>query len=109
MKVRILFFFSLLLSANASAQSLRDPTRPLTGSSGKATVTAVTPAPPPPMPQLQMVLIGAQRSKAVIDGELLEVGDLVNGMRIEAIRPDAVVLKTRRGLRTLPLLVQEEK
>lgn len=105
MKSLILFFISVL-AANTSAQGLRDPTRPLTGSSNSKTAVA---AQVPALPQLQMVLIGAQRSKAVIDGELLEVGDLFKGMRIEAIRPDAVVLKTGKGLRTLPLLVSEEK
>lgn len=107
MKPWKLFFISLLLLEIASAQILRDPTRPLTAAGNSISKVPVVPA--PPMPQLQMVLIGAQRSKAVIDGELLEEGDLFKGMRIEAIRPDAVVLKTRKGLRTLPLLVPEEK
>jgi len=106
MKPHKLFFISLLLVEITSAQGLRDPTRPLTASGNSN--TAAPPA-PPPMPQLQMILIGAQRSKVVIDGEVLEEGDLFKGMRIEAIRPDAVVLKTRKGLRTLPLLVPEEK
>lgn len=102
----ILFFIGLLLVAQVNAQGLHDPTRPLTGNSKAAIAVQVQ---QPPMPQLQMILIGSERSKAVIDGELLEVGDLFKGMRIEAIRPDAVVLKTRKGLRTLPLLVIEEK
>lgn len=110
MNSRTVFLIIALSVAQASAQGLRDPTRPLTASSNSKAVTgAAVRVQAPALPQLQMILIGAERSKAVIDGELVEVGELFKGMRIEAIRPDAVVLKTRKGLRTLPLLALEEK
>lgn len=99
-------FLSLLLTLTCShvfAQALHDPTRPQNGSGNKAVVRAV-PA-PPPMPRLQMVLIGAGRSTVVIDGEVLQLGEMFNNMQIETILPDAVVVKTRKGLRTLPLYV----
>ena len=98
------FFLSLLLALSccpAVTQALHDPTRPQTGGGSKAVVKAV-PA-QPPLPRLQMVLIGAERSTVVIDGEVLQVGEMFNGMQIEKILPDAVVVKTRKGLRTLPL------
>lgn len=106
MKKLPLLFLSLLLAVSYShviAQALRDPTRPQTGGSSKA-LGKTTPA-PPPMPRLQMVLIGTERSTVVIDGEVLQVGEMFNGMQIETILPDAVVVKTRKGLRTLPLYV----
>ena len=106
MKKLSLFFLSLLFVLNGThvaAQALHDPTRPQTGGSGKAVVSAAPS--PPPLPRLQMVLIGAERSTVVIDGEVLQVGELFNGMQIQTILPDAVVVKTRKGLRTLPLYV----
>ncbi len=103
-------FLYLLLALNCShvdAQVLHDPTRPQIGNRVKAAasgVAAVTAVPaPPPLPRLQMVLIGAERSTVVIDDEVLQVGELFNGMQVEKILPDAVVVKTRKGLRTLPL------
>lgn len=110
------FFYALLIVLplfTVAAQGLRDPTKPQIGNGAKAIAPAlsVMPVVPvvPPMPRLQMVLIGAERSAVVIDGEVLQTGDLFKEMRVEAIRPDAVVLKTRKGLRTLPLYVPQEK
>jgi hypothetical protein len=82
------FFLSLLLALSccpAVTQALHDPTRPQTGGGSKAVVKAV-PA-QPPLPRLQMVLIGAERSTVVIDGEVLQVGEMFNGMQIETILP----------------------
>lgn len=113
------FFYTLLIVLplfTVAAQGLHDPTKPQIGNGAKAiapalSVMPVVPVVPvvPPMPRLQMVLIGAERSAVVIDGEVLQTGDLFKEMRVEAIRPDAVVLKTRKGLRTLPLYVPQEK
>jgi hypothetical protein len=94
---------------HAGAEALRDPTRPLAGSSARARQTAAGAVTPKPvavaLPQLQLVLIGPERSVVVIDGELLTKGQSFNGLEIMQILPEAVVLKAANGLRTLPLAV----
>ncbi len=90
---------------------LRDPTRPLasttprTGNVAPATTRITTPA---TLPQLQMVLTASDRRYAVIDGELLAVGDSLRGMSILAVHDESVVLKTPNGARTLPLSTAAE-
>ncbi len=90
---------------------LRDPTRPLasttprTGNAVPATTRATAPT---TLPQLQMVLTASDRRYAVIDGELLAVGDSLRGMSILAVHDESVVLKTPNGARTLPLSTAAE-
>ena len=99
----------LLACATANAESLRDPTRPLAGSSARTRQPAAGNVIPKPaavaLPQLQLVLIGPERSVVVIDGELLTTGQSFHGLEIMQILPQAVVLKAANGLRTLPLAV----
>ena len=85
---------------------LRDPTRPLastTPRTGAAQPTAPRPAAPVTLPQLQLVLTATERRFAVIDGELLGVGDSIRGLTVLDIRDEAVIVKTANGPRTLPL------
>ncbi len=85
---------------------LRDPTRPLASTAPRAAA-----APPPAtrspapvtLPQLQLVLTATERRFAVIDGELLGVGDSIRGLTVLDIRDEAVIVKTPNGPRTLPL------
>ncbi len=93
----------LLAAGTADAGALRDPTRPLASDQPRRPGTpAATPA-PPVLPSLQLVLTSAGRRYAVIDGELLAVGDQVRGMRLLQVKQDAVVLSTPNGPRSLLL------
>ncbi len=82
---------ALLLSLGtwADNRTLRDPTRPdgfaqsLTGVSGKTMVS---------LPRLSSVLIGDERRLAVIDGRVMAVGDVSNGIRVRSINRDRVVV-----------------
>ncbi len=90
---------------------LRDPTRPLASTTPRASTvaSAATRAPAPvTLPQLQMVLTASDRRYAVIDGELLAVGDSIRGMPILDVHDESVVLKTPNGARTLPLSTAAE-
>ncbi|HZL99873.1 MAG TPA: hypothetical protein VFD43_06440 [Planctomycetota bacterium] len=49
---------------------------------------------PPPSVVLGITIPGGERPVAVIDGELLFVGDTVQGWTIEEVRPRAVVLRS---------------
>ncbi len=86
---------------------LRDPTRPLASTAPRTGAVQPTAAPRPAapvtLPQLQLVLTATERRFAVIDGELLGVGDSIRGMAILEIHDEAVIVKTPNCPRTLPL------
>jgi len=50
-----------------------------------------------------MVLTASDRRYAVIDGELLAEGEIIQGIRVLKINGDAVIVTTPNGSRTLPL------
>ena len=58
---------------------------------GKAERPAATPS------GLRVVVSGASRSVASIDGQIVHVGDTVNGMRVTQINAQGVVLKGEGG------------
>lgn len=101
-----LFLIAVLLSTSVQgAGKLRDPTRPL-ATTGRALVTGPAsgqPTEPIAVPELQLVLVGSARRYAVIDGELLAEGDAIRGLTLLQISNHAVVIKTPKGPRTLPL------
>ncbi len=104
MKISLLLIALLVCGPALGAGKLRDPTRPLfvprpPGAAG------ATPA-PVVLPVLQLVLMGADRRYAVIDGELLAEGDAIRGLTLKQILDDGVVLITPNGPRTLPLSVE---
>ncbi len=85
---------------------LRDPTRPLASTAprtGPVQPAAARPVAPVVLPQLQLVLTATERRFAVIDGELLGVGDSIRGLTLLEIHDEAVIVKTPNGPRTLPL------
>lgn len=49
------------------------------------------------LPGLRVVVSGASRSVASIDGQIVHVGDKVNGMRVTQISPHGVVLVGEGG------------
>ena len=64
------------------------------------------PAVPKPaltLPRLQLILIGADRRTAVIDGQIMQEGAQWKGLRLTDIQIDAVVLHTPDGPRRLML------
>lgn len=91
----------LAVAATAGAQPVQDPTRP--------PVQLLSPsaaAPAVHAPRLQSILIGRAaggRRVAVIDGDLVRVGDLVGGARVVAITPADVVLARAGRRETLTL------
>lgn len=50
------------------------------------------------LPGLRIVVSGASRSVASIDGQMVHVGDVVNGMRVTRIDPQGVVLIGEGGV-----------
>ncbi len=85
-----------LLLAGGVAGALEDPTRP----PGLPPPAAAAAAPPPHY-QLTSILIAQQRRIAVVNGRQVQVGDRVDGARVEAIAPDRVTL--RKGERPIEL------
>ena len=51
--------------------------------------------------QLQAVLVSKERSVAVINGQLLQQGELIDGYKVIRISSDTVILQGKSGKRTL--------
>lgn len=95
----------------ALGQVLADPTRPpqawldaqpkVAGGTAAAEQEAV--------PQLQSLLIGSTRRYAIIEGQVVGVGDTFKDARVVAVRPTEVVLRSERGTQTLKLFPDVEK
>ncbi len=92
---------AMVLTAAASAataQGLRDPTRPPGASS-----RAVRGAAAQPGWTLQSVLISPERRYAIINGEVVPVGGTVAGAELIAIAEERATLRTPEGVRILHL------
>lgn len=90
----------LLCSLLGSAQAqLDDPTRPpgyhLATPGGKKTSNQF---------RLSSVYISAQRKTATLNGRRVEVGDTVNGAKVEAILPGEVRLSQNQKIITVRLI-----
>jgi hypothetical protein len=106
-------------------QTLSDPTRPppawiaahakapAPGSPGGASVAPGTMAGDganaEPLPRLQSLLLGPSRKYAIIEGQLVGVGDTFRDARVVAVRSTGVVLRSERGTQTLRLFPDVEK
>jgi MSHA biogenesis protein MshK len=88
----------MAVASTAVAQALRDPTRPAAGSSraaaGKTGQSGWV---------LQSVLISPERRYAIINGEVVAVGESISGAQLIAVAAERVTLRTREGLRVLQL------
>ena len=94
----------------AWGQALSDPTRPPPAWIAAHPKAAGAPATEQAAAsQLQSLLIGPSRRYAIIDGQLLGVGDRYRDARVVAVRPDGVVLRSASGTRTLKLFPDVEK
>jgi hypothetical protein len=92
----------------AWGQKLTDPTRPPPAWLAAQPKTAAA-AEQEVASQLQSLLIGPARRYAIIDGQLLGVGDTFRDARVVAVRPGEVVLRSERGTETLKLFPDVEK
>jgi len=95
----------------AWGQALSDPTRPpqaWLAAQPKAAGAAAA-AEQETAPHLQSLLIGPSRRYAIIDGQLLGVGDTYRDARVVAVRPAGVVLRSKSGTQTLKLFPDVEK
>ncbi len=84
-----LIWLGLLLPVVALATELKDPTRPPGARTGNPTSTTVALS----RLQLQQVVSGGQKASALINGELVRVGDKVRGYQVVAIAPRMVTLR----------------
>lgn len=98
----------LMLASSVRAETLRDPTRPpdawLAMQAG-----ASVPAASAQQAGAHVAVIGSSRRYAVIDGQTVTTGDVVNGARVVSISPAHVTLVDQTGRRTLPLASGVEK
>lgn len=102
-KKMIIVIGGLMLSQVLSAQ-LDDPTLPPNVTSMPAESTNQTIA-----WQLSSILISPQRSIAIINGQSVQVGDILAGARVKSINETVVKLKHRGetiNLELLPILVK---
>lgn len=96
---------ALLAGALAHAQALVDPTRPpaTIESSGERETSADS------GPVLQSVLISPSRKIAIINGQMLKLGDKFGEARVARITENEVVLRNGQQMQTLKLFPQVEK
>lgn len=98
----------LLVAALAAAQAQSpsgwaDPTRPVGSSDSAASAprlarAAGAAASAPAAPSLQSVQIGARgEASALVDGRLVQAGDMVGTLRVVAIDVDGLTLRDGRG------------
>ena len=101
-RLLIILFSGIAVSAGAQGSQLVDPMRPLHGTSGAVKpVEKGVKRPAKESLHLTAVLISEQRSVAVINGKSLQKGEKINGYRLVQIRPDHVELRGKAGKRTL--------
>ena len=98
-------------------QPLSDPSRPppaflappAKGAGAPVAAGTSAAAEPERPPQLQSLLIGPSGKYAIIDGQLVGVGDTFKDARVAAVTPAGVVLSSERGEQTLTLFPNVEK
>ena len=97
MKIKKLLYVALFVSA--SAHAIEDPTRP-------QMALAPTSEKSISLPELSSILYSADRKWAVINGEVLTVGELINGFELSAIEKHSVLLV--RNKKNLQLSLDKE-
>ena len=101
------FAFALcLLSPMATAEVLRDPTRP-------PNMRSIAPDKEINMarsgPQLQAVIIAENRRSAIISNRSVNMGDSIGGAQLIKINASEVILRTGNRLQTLKLFPASSK
>ena len=85
----------LMAQAPVLAAELADPTRPPSASALQSGQGGAR--------QLQLLLSDERRSFAMIDGQLVGLGDAVGDGKVLALQADQAVIATARGRQTLSL------
>ena len=108
------FAFGMLLCANAvQAQSLmHDPMRPLVPTSPSGTLLAAHDSAVAPLSvedikpsgnSIRMLVIGRDRSFAVMDGQLLEPGNSFKHWKLLSIGPQSVVMRNAASTQVIDI------
>jgi len=102
------FFFGLSLSKPTPLPPQRFLTRRIVSVSNSLPVVTNAPpgsnaVPPPPEPKLQGVLFDPTRPCAIVDGNMVFVGDHVGGFRVITISRNSVTLKQGTETKVLTL------
>jgi MSHA biogenesis protein MshK len=98
-----LFFYC----ASASAQAIKDPTRPPPGLGAVQPSTGMQAAPAGPV--LQSVILSPTRRAAIISGQLVERGEPYGEAVLAEVGQDYVVLRSGAGTQVLKLYPGTEK
>ena len=89
----------VLNASTATAQALRDPTRPPPAESARGAAGRIEQS----GWVLQSVLISPERRYAIINGEVVALGGSIAGAELVAVAEERVTLRTREGLRIVRL------
>jgi MSHA biogenesis protein MshK len=95
----------------AWGQKLADPTRPppeWVARQAKGGTPAQEGTPEAPS-QLQSLILGGTRKYAIIDGQLVGVGDKINDARVVSVTSAGVILRSEKGAQTLKLFPDVDK
>lgn len=93
----------LMFCVNIAAYALRDPTRPYDFKGGVASEERKQ------LYVLSSILVSRHRRLVVVNGELLKVGDEIQGAKVLAIKKHAVVLAVGDVQTTIPLVQRKVK
>jgi len=103
---RLLMSLLFATANSAGAQAVQDPTRP-----PQALIKPVAGAASAGAPQLQSILVArgpGGRRVAVIDGNMVRVGDMVSGARVTGMTATAVQLQRGGKRETLKMTAPED-
>lgn len=94
----------LIFNAYAQQSLLADPTKPLNyreANVGKASR--------PALPRLNSILITGNKHTVILNDQLYQVGNWVNGYQIKRIEEDGILLSYKEKLYRLNLYKQKER
>ena len=100
----ISLYFAAICTVQADV--LPDPTRPAVGWNATASASA---SPIPSGPQLQAIRIQGLQRSALISGESVTIGSIIEGATITRIDEDRVWLRGPQGVQQLKLFPEVEK
>lgn len=103
----IILLYMMICMAPASAE-MKDPTRPVSFSPELEAVQQGTGASGGSM-QVSSIIIGKERRVAIINGQSVQKGDAIHGMKVLAIKPSEVLLKSDNKELQVSLLPKKVK
>ncbi len=99
--VLVTLFLSNVL---AQQDNLQDPTRPLIGVVSKSQTAVSTATETAKLNQLQAIFINELEKKAIIDNQIVKVGQAINGYQVHQIKKQSVVLRKGKSYKTLTMI-----